>query len=148
MSHHAHHGAVAAEPSRTIGELAGEFGVSLRTLRFYEDKGMLRPRREGTRRLYAPADRERLGAILRAKALGFTLREIRTMLREVFAAETAAEAPGPQAAGVRDAPAPIALRLSPDKVAEQIAYLRARKVEIERALRALEDYRRPAQDAA
>jgi len=64
----------------TIGQLAQEFGVTLRTLRFYEDRGMLSPQRLAGARFYRPADRERLVTILKGKQLGFTLTEIRTML--------------------------------------------------------------------
>ena len=66
----------------TIGQLAQEFGVTLRTLRFYEDRGMLSPQRVGGARFYLPADRARLVTILKGKQLGFTLSEIRTMLKE------------------------------------------------------------------
>jgi DNA-binding transcriptional MerR regulator len=64
----------------TIGEMAREFGVSLRTLRFYEDRGMLQPRREGTSRYYGDLDRLRLQLILKGKQLGFTLSEIRDLI--------------------------------------------------------------------
>ena len=66
----------------SIGELAQEFGVTLRTLRFYEDRGMLSPKRIGGARFYREADRTRLDTILKGKQLGFTLSEIRTMLEE------------------------------------------------------------------
>ena len=64
----------------TIGDLAREFGTTLRTLRFYEDKGLLNPRREGQPRLYSRRARARLGLILRGKRVGFSLSEIREML--------------------------------------------------------------------
>jgi len=64
----------------TIGDLAREFDVTLRALRFYEDKGLLSPRREGLARLYSPSDRERLAVILKGKRLGFTLAEIRALV--------------------------------------------------------------------
>ena len=64
----------------TIGEMAREFGVTLRALRFYESKGFISPRREKNLRLYGPKERARLTAILGGKKLGFTLAEIRTML--------------------------------------------------------------------
>ncbi|MEZ5841482.1 MAG: MerR family DNA-binding transcriptional regulator [Hyphomicrobiales bacterium] len=64
----------------TIGDLAREFGTTLRTLRFYEDKGLLNPKREGQQRLYSRRDRARLGLILRGKRVGFSLSEIREML--------------------------------------------------------------------
>jgi DNA-binding transcriptional MerR regulator len=62
--------------SWTIAELAAEYGVTLRTLRHYEDLGLLAPRRVGTRRVYRPRDRVRLELILRGKRLGFALDEI------------------------------------------------------------------------
>lgn len=63
-----------------IGELAREFGVSLRTLRFYEDKGLFRPERRGARRLYSRRDRARLKLALMGKRVGFSLGEIKEML--------------------------------------------------------------------
>ena len=59
----------------TISDLAGEFDVTTRTIRFYEEKGLLKPQREGTRRIYSPADRTRLRLILRGKRLGLSLDE-------------------------------------------------------------------------
>jgi DNA-binding transcriptional MerR regulator len=64
----------------TIGEIAREFDVSLRTLRFYEDRGLLRPRRHGASRFYSVGDRNRLRTILKGKRFGFTLTEIRDLL--------------------------------------------------------------------
>jgi DNA-binding transcriptional MerR regulator len=64
----------------TIGELAREFGVTLRALRFYENKGFITPRRIRNVRLYSQSDRARVAAILAGKKLGFTLAEISTML--------------------------------------------------------------------
>ena len=59
----------------SISDLASEFDVTTRTIRFYEEKGLLVPRREGTRRIYSPADRTKLRLILRGKRLGFSLDE-------------------------------------------------------------------------
>ena len=64
----------------TISDLAGEFGVTTRTIRFYEEKGLLEPTREGTRRegqhrRYGAADRTKLRLILRGKRLGLSLDE-------------------------------------------------------------------------
>jgi DNA-binding transcriptional MerR regulator len=59
----------------TIRELADEFDVSTRTLRFYEEKGLLEPTRNNTSRSYSGADRTRLRLILRGKRLGLTLEE-------------------------------------------------------------------------
>ncbi|GGD94673.1 transcriptional regulator [Aureimonas endophytica] len=63
-----------------IGDLAREFGVTLRTLRFYEDRGLLSPERRGTTRLYSRKDRKRLRLVLLGKALGFSLTEARQMI--------------------------------------------------------------------
>jgi DNA-binding transcriptional MerR regulator len=60
----------------TIAEIAEEYGVTHRTVRFYEDRGLIAPERRGTRRIYHPRDRVRLGLILRGKRLGFSLEEI------------------------------------------------------------------------
>ena len=64
----------------SITELAEEFGVTLRTLRHYEDVGLLTPERRGSRRVFHPRDRIRLQLILRGKRLGFSLPEIRTIV--------------------------------------------------------------------
>jgi DNA-binding transcriptional MerR regulator len=64
----------------SIAELAREFGITARTIRFYEDEGLIKPRRQGLTRLYSPHDRIRLGWILRGKRLGFSLAEIRQLL--------------------------------------------------------------------
>jgi DNA-binding transcriptional MerR regulator len=65
----------------TIRELASEFGVTTRTIRFYEEKGYLSPSREGTRRIYSPPDRTSLRLILRGKRLGLTLDETADMIK-------------------------------------------------------------------
>jgi len=64
----------------TISDLAREFGVTPRTIRFYEDKDLLLPRRDGQTRIYSPRDRARLALILRGKRVGFSLAEIKDML--------------------------------------------------------------------
>jgi len=101
----------------TIGELSREFGVTLRALRFYENKGLITPHRDGLNRLYSQGDRTRLALILKGKKLGFTLGEIRQMI--------AAE----ENAGDRDA-----LTFSREKCLEQIQLLERQKVEIEEGL--------------
>ena len=67
----------ADDRTYTIGELAEEFGITSRTLRVYEEEGLLDPRREGTRRIYNERNRVRLRLILRGKRLGWSLAEIR-----------------------------------------------------------------------
>ena len=64
----------------TITELTREFGVSTRTLRFYEDEGLIAPERRGTQRIYSQRDRARLAWILRGKRVGFSLSAIREMI--------------------------------------------------------------------
>ncbi len=64
----------------SIAELAREFGITARTIRFYEDEGLIKPRRQGLTRLYSQHDRVRLGWILRGKRLGFSLAEIKQLL--------------------------------------------------------------------
>ncbi|NBN64272.1 MerR family transcriptional regulator [Microvirga tunisiensis] len=64
----------------TIGDLAKEFGVTLRTLRFYEDRGLLNPKRDGLNRVYTRRDRARLKLVVMGKRVGFSLSEIRDML--------------------------------------------------------------------
>jgi DNA-binding transcriptional MerR regulator len=64
----------------TIAEVAAEFGVTHRTVRFYEDQGLIRPERRGTQRVFHPRDRVRLGLVLRGKRLGFDLGEIRRIV--------------------------------------------------------------------
>jgi DNA-binding transcriptional MerR regulator len=69
------------ERPMSIGDLAGELGVTTRTIRFYEVKGLIAPRRRNDNaRVYGRRDRGRLILILRAKNLGFTLEEIREYL--------------------------------------------------------------------
>ena len=64
----------------SISELAREFDVTPRAIRFYEDQGLLAPRRDGHRRIYSPRDRTRLKLTLRGKRLGLTLSEIRDLI--------------------------------------------------------------------
>ncbi|HJV07407.1 MAG TPA: MerR family DNA-binding transcriptional regulator [Chromobacteriaceae bacterium] len=68
-----------AEPSFTISDLAREFDVTTRTIRFYEDQGLLEPARQGQRRIYSRRDRIRLMLILRGKRIGLSLQEIREL---------------------------------------------------------------------
>ena len=101
-----------------IGELAREFGVTARTIRFYEDLGMVAPLREGQKRVYRGRDRVRLKLILRGKRLGFSLAETREMI-ELY-----------------DAPAGELgqLRLFRDKIAARRAELDGKRRDIEAAL--------------
>src|SRR5579883_2627498 len=80
---------VTARPARaeteasrlySIGDLCSEFALSHRALRFYEDRGLLAPRRIGANRVYGARDRVRLQLILRGKRLGFALSDIKDLL--------------------------------------------------------------------
>jgi DNA-binding transcriptional MerR regulator len=107
----------------TIGELSREFGVTLRALRFYENKGLISPQREGLSRLYSQGDRTRLALILKGKKLGFTLGEIRQMI----AVEE----------GEADTKDTKTLALSREKCLEQIELLKKQKAEIEEGINEL-----------
>ena len=65
----------------TISDLAREFDVTTRAIRFYEDQGLLNPLRDGRKRVYSRRDRTRLKLILRGKRLGFTLGEVRELFQ-------------------------------------------------------------------
>ena len=97
--------------------MARTFDVSLRTLRFYEDRGLLVPRREGTSRFYSARDKARLESILRLKHLGFTLTEIREMITD---------------AAKRSTVGPVTPR--PEQIAAQIEHLERQRVEIDGAI--------------
>ena len=68
------------EETQSIQQMCASFGVTARTLRFYESKELLSPKREGTRRLFTRRDSARLKLILRGKRFGFSLEEIRQLL--------------------------------------------------------------------
>ena len=70
----------AQDATWTIAQVAEEFGVTHRTVRHYEDLGLISPERRGTQRVYHRRDRTRLSLILRGKRLGFPLEEIRTII--------------------------------------------------------------------
>src|ERR1700744_1683414 len=100
----------------TIGEMAAEFNVSLRTLRFYEDRKLLRPRREGNTRLYSGVDRLRIQMIMKGKQLGFTLTEIHDLL------------------GNQDAADDFEGKLKPQQIVTQIDHLERQRAEIDDAI--------------
>ena len=68
-----------SEPTYTIGELAREFTITPRSIRFYEEQGLLSPQRTGQNRIYCNKDRVRLKLILRGKRLGFSLAEVKNL---------------------------------------------------------------------
>ena len=100
----------------TIGEMATEFRVSLRTLRFYEDRKLLRPRREGNTRLYSSIDRLRMQMILKGKQLGFTLTEIQDLI------------------GSQDSTEDFEGKLKPQQIVSQIDHLERQRAEIDGAI--------------
>ncbi len=71
---------IGAEVLYTVTRLADDLGITPRTIRFYEDKGLIAPRRAGVTRVYTHRDRARMKLILRGKRLGFSLRDIREFL--------------------------------------------------------------------
>jgi DNA-binding transcriptional MerR regulator len=73
-------GSAAGRDTFTIRDLTKEFAVSARTLRFYEEKGLVDPTRRGEQRLYSRRDRARLAYVLAGKTVGFSLEEVREML--------------------------------------------------------------------
>lgn len=73
MNHH------KSEPTFTIGELAREFNITPRSIRFYEEQSLMSPARTGQNRIYGNKDRVRLKLILRGKRLGFSLAEVKKL---------------------------------------------------------------------
>jgi DNA-binding transcriptional MerR regulator len=100
----------------TIGEMAAEFNVSLRTLRFYEDRKLLRPRREGNTRLYSATDRLRMQMITKGKQLGFTLTEIHDLLGNYESSDDFEQ------------------KLKPQQIVAQIDHLERQRAEIDGAI--------------
>ncbi len=100
----------------SIGELSREFGVTSRTIRFYESKGLLCPLRKGTARSYTKRDRAQLILVLRGKNLGFTLEEIKEYL-DLYTA---------------DATQVAQLQHLLGKIDDRIALLRRKKSDLER----------------
>lgn len=72
---------MSKDTTYTISELSREFGITPRTIRFYEDQGLLEPARAGRNRIYSRADRTRLKLALRGKRLGLSLAEIKEILQ-------------------------------------------------------------------
>lgn len=101
-----------------IGEMAKTFGVTLRTLRFYEDKGLLHPKREGSTRLYTRRDRARLKLILLGRKVGFSLRDVKQMI-DLY---------DPTGSNTRQ------LKLTLDKSEKQLARLNKQRAVIDEAI--------------
>jgi DNA-binding transcriptional MerR regulator len=115
----------------TVTQLARELGITARTLRFYEDKGLIAPQRAGSTRVYTARDRARMILILRGKRLGFSLREIREYLDLYDADHSQAE----QLKALRSA------------VAKRLASLREQHKALEQTILELEDVQRQAEAA-
>jgi DNA-binding transcriptional MerR regulator len=111
----------SAQAEMTISQMSRAFGVSLRTLRFYEDRGLIRPRREGNARYYRAADRVRMEMILKGKKLGFTLTEIQDLIGGKGATETP---------NLED-------QLNSQQIDTQISHLERQRGEIENAIERL-----------
>ncbi|MEM9668178.1 MAG: MerR family DNA-binding transcriptional regulator [Pseudomonadota bacterium] len=111
---------VSAADSRTytISELAREFGVTARALRFYEDKDLLHPARDGMTRVYSNRDRARLSLIMRGKRVGLPLADIREIL-DLY-----------QMGGDQR----LQLRATLDKFRKQVKELESQRTDIETAL--------------
>jgi DNA-binding transcriptional MerR regulator len=123
----------SAQPELTISQMSRVFGVSLRALRFYEHRGLIKPRRERNVRYYRGSDRIRMEMILKGKKLGFTLTEIQDLIGAKGATEMT---------DLED-------QLNPQQIVAQISHLERQRNEIERAIEGLRaTQKRLAQGAA
>jgi len=120
-----------AEMFHTVTELAQDLGVTPRTIRFYEDKGLITPQRAGSTRVYTVRDRARMILILRGKRLGFSLREIKDYLDLYDVDHSQAEQ----------------LRVLRISVAKRLASLREQYAALEETIAELEDIQRQAEAA-
>ena len=120
-----------ADPFHTVTQLARDLGITARTIRFYEDKGLICPQRAGSTRVYTGRDRARMILILRGKRLGFSLREIRDYLDLYGVDHTQAEQ----------------LRLLRTGVAKRLASLREQFQALEQTIGELEDVQSQAEAA-
>ena len=108
----------AEEEFVRIGEMARKYGVTLRALRFYEDKGLIAPRREGSTRLYSRRDNARLKLILLGRKIGFSLRDVKQIM-DLY---------DPSGANIKQ------LRLALDKSEKQMARLQKQRAVIDDAV--------------
>ncbi|MDN5927012.1 MAG: MerR family transcriptional regulator [Hyphomicrobiales bacterium] len=106
-----------------IGEMARSFDVTLRALRFYEDRGLIDPRREGTTRLYSRRDRARLRLVLLGRRVGFSLREVKQIM-DLY---------DPKGPNTRQ------LRMVLEKSQRQLGRLEARRAALDEAIGELTD---------
>jgi DNA-binding transcriptional MerR regulator len=126
---------VTPKPARdvflTVTQLSRDLGITARTLRFYEDKGLLNPQRAGSTRVYTARDRARMTLILRGKRLGFSLREIKEYLDLYDADQTQVEQ----------------IRVLLAAVGKRLGKLRDQRQALEVTISELEDIERQAEDA-
>jgi DNA-binding transcriptional MerR regulator len=106
-----------------IGEMAKNYGITLRTLRFYEDKGLISPKRDGSTRLYSRRDKARLKLILLGRKVGFSLRDVKQIL-DLY---------DPKGANTKQ------LRLALDKSEKQLSRLQKQRAAIDEAIEELSD---------
>ena len=118
----------------SIRELADEFDITTRTIRFYEAEGMLQPRREGQTRIYSPQDRVTLKLILRGKRLGLSLAQSRELI-EMYAPGETPDANRPQ------------LEKLLAVIEDRRAHLRQQLHDIERMMEDLDDAELKAREA-
>lgn len=104
-----------------IGDMAKKYDVTLRTLRFYEDKGLINPKREGSTRLYCSKDESKLKLVILGRKVGFSLRDVKQML-DLY---------DPNGPNIKQ------LRLTLDKSEKQLARLEKQKLAIEDAMKDL-----------
>jgi DNA-binding transcriptional MerR regulator len=123
-------GDTAMARTYSISELAGEFDITTRTIRFYEDQGLLEPARRGRQRVYTHRDRVRLKLILRGKRLGFSLTEILDIIRLYD------EEPGEIGQ----------LEFFLAKIAQRRSYLQQQKADIELTLTELDNIERQCRE--
>jgi DNA-binding transcriptional MerR regulator len=113
----------------TVTQLGRDLGVTARTIRFYEDKGLISPQRAGTTRVYTARDRARMILVLRGKNLGFSLRQIKEYLDLYDADHTQVEQVRALLAGVH----------------KRLEMLREQRQSLETSIAELEDIQRQAQ---
>jgi DNA-binding transcriptional MerR regulator len=113
----------AQEEYTRIGDMAKSFGVTLRALRFYEDKGLISPKRDGSTRLYTRRDKARLKLILLGRKVGFSLRDVKQMM-DLY---------DPNGTNIKQ------LRLTLEKSERQLTRLQKQRAAIDEALSELSD---------
>jgi DNA-binding transcriptional MerR regulator len=111
----------------TISEISKQYGVTYRALRYYEEEGLLSPRREGKDRLYDDEVRSRIQLVLLGRTLGFSLAEIKEIVNNAGAIDSV----------------DFKRLLSDQQILDQIEFLEGRREEINKAIGILQSWRRP-----